>query len=744
MSELATAYVNIVPSAKGINGKLTSMLGGESASAGASAGSVFGGSLVGTLTKVVAAAGIGKIVSDAVSKGADLEQSIGGIETLFGTGGAKSLQEYADQVGKTVGEVSKEYTDLSRAQEQMTKYANEAYKTAGLSANDYMQTVTSFAASLKQSTGGDMKALTTAANQAVIDMSDNANKMGTDMQSIQNAYQGFAKGNYTMLDNLKLGYGGTKTEMERLLKDAEKLSGQKYDLSNLSDVYSAIHVVQEELGITGTTSKEAAQTISGSLASMKASFDNVLAKLTIGEDISEDLNALVETTVTFAQNNLLPALQNIFTALPGAFQTLFNAAYPIISGLVGDLFTALPDIIRQGATNFTTNLSTILDDLIGAVDDGSAESGASEFGNMLLDILSAAIDGLVESVTVLAPKLVTLAASILEQLFTAIQENASSVGESGSSVITEFMSGLQENLPSLLESGVEIITNVVNGLLESLPTLIESAGQMISAFVEGLLPMLPTILEQGVQLVLNLVEGMVSALPDILAAVGELMLSLIEALIENAPQLIETGITLLGELVAGLIKGCIKVHEAVKEFESQFKQKLKEIDWKKVGTDILNAIINGIKAGGSALGGAIKELFGGLFGGDKTTNTTAKTGNSAGRSFAGGMANGIKASGSAIQDAIKEVSTNVGNANVVARVEQTNNTSLGGGSVATSFANLERRLNELGASIETYSTVVASGRNVNVTLQGDAKTMFKAIKSENRVYRTSTGRGAFA
>ena len=242
---------------------------------GATLGNVAGTSLKAFTAGVgAAAAGVTALGVSAVKSFADYEQLVGGIETLFGTGGA-SIKEYADSVGKSIGDVKQEYNMLMAAQNTALRYAGDAYKTAGMSANAYMETVTSFAASLKQSTKNELEAAT-AANQAVIDMSDNANKMGTNMEMIQNAYQGFAKQNYTMLDNLKLGYGGTKEEMKRLLEDAEKLTGVKYDMDNLSDVYAAIHAIQTELGITGTTAKEASTTISGSLNMTKAAWSNLL------------------------------------------------------------------------------------------------------------------------------------------------------------------------------------------------------------------------------------------------------------------------------------------------------------------------------------------------------------------------------------------------------------------------------------------------------------------------------------
>lgn len=305
-TEIAQAYVQLIPSARGITGKIQSILDPEASAAGQSAGQSLGSSLVRVMTKVIAAAGIGKAFSAAISEGAALQQSLGGIETLF--------KGSADKV---------------------KGYANEAYKTTGLSANAYMENVTGFSASLLQSLGGDTNKAAETANMAMIDMSDNANKMGTSMESIQMAYQGFAKQNYTMLDNLKLGYGGTKQEMERLLNDAQKLTGVKYDINNLSDVYSAIHAIQENLDITGTTAREAATTFTGSFESMKAAAQNVLGKLALGEDILPSLHALLKTTSTFLFDNFLPMVGNIFSGLG---LVLTEGISQIASQLFGDAF----------------------------------------------------------------------------------------------------------------------------------------------------------------------------------------------------------------------------------------------------------------------------------------------------------------------------------------------------------------------------------------------------------------------
>lgn len=320
--ELAKAYVQIIPSADGIKGKLSAALGGEASSAGDSAGRTAGNSLAATIKNVIAAAGIGAALKSAISEGADLQQSLGGIETLFKDSGNKVIQN-----------------------------AQNAYKTAGLSANAYMETVTSFSASLLQGLAGDTNKAADVADMAITDMSDNANKMGTSMELIQNAYQGFAKQNYTMLDNLKLGYGGTKTEMERLLADATKISGIEYNLDNLSDVYEAIHVIQEEMDITETTAKEAASTLSGSLASMKSAFSNVLGNLSLGEDIGPSLNALSETVFTFLTGNLIPMVGNVFSSLP---EVLSGALSMAIQGL--NIAANNADVIVQNGMDLMSEL----------------------------------------------------------------------------------------------------------------------------------------------------------------------------------------------------------------------------------------------------------------------------------------------------------------------------------------------------------------------------------------------------
>ena len=342
---------------------------------------------LGIVTKGIAATttAVGGLAVAAVKGYADCEQLVGGIETLFGAKGAKSVEEYAKNVGKSVSKVKNEYAGLIKSQQNVLKNADDAYKTAGLSANEYMETVTSFAASLKQSfadTPEGIEAAGEAANKAVIDMADNANKMGTSMEAIQTAYQGFAKQNYTMLDNLKLGYGGTKTEMERLLADAQKLSGVKYDISNLADVYEAIHVIQTEIGITGTTAKEAEQTITGSVNMMKASWKNLMVGIA---DENADLDKLIDNfidSLMVVGDNILPVFETALNGIGefvaqaadkiipkmvdiiiGALPSLTNAATQIIIALAGAIISNLP-IIIDAAKQIVISIATALGDAV--------------------------------------------------------------------------------------------------------------------------------------------------------------------------------------------------------------------------------------------------------------------------------------------------------------------------------------------------------------------------------------------
>ena len=442
-TELGKAYVQIIPSAKGIKGQIENIVNPNADNAGKSAGKSLGGSLVSTFSSVIAAAGIGATISKAFSEGAALQQSLGGIETLF--------KDNADTV---------------------KKYASEAYKTAGLSANEYMESVTSFSASLLQGLGGDTAKAAEVANMAMIDMSDNSAKFGSDMTSIQNAYQGFAKQNYTMLDNLKLGYGGTQAEMQRLLADAEKISGVKYDISNLSDVYNAIHVIQGELDITGTTAKESAATFSGSFESMKAAATNLLGNLALGEDITPSLITLGETVWNFGVNNLMPMMWNIVKGIGGALKEgamqILGTDTSIVTSVMDSITAKLPNILKKG-----------------------------------VEIVTSIANGILQNI----PKML----------------------QSAGEILSKFVSFIMQNLPTILQAGVQILSNLAKGIANNLPTIISTAGTIIVNLLATFAKNLPQFLQQGITMLGQLAAGLIQAIPTLIAKIPTIISNVVSA-----------------------------------------------------------------------------------------------------------------------------------------------------------------------------------------------------------------------
>ncbi len=484
--ELAKAYVQIVPSAEGIQGKITEALGGEPAAAGDAAGQSLGAQLVGTLKKVIAAAGIGKIISESINLGGALQQSLGGVETLF-----------------------KDSADTVKA------YAAQAYKTVGLSANDYMEQTTSFAASLLSSVSQDTQAAADLANMAMVDMADNSNKMGTSMQDIQNAYQGFAKQNYTMLDNLKLGYGGTQAEMQRLLKDAEKISGVHYDLGNLADMYSAIHVIQKEMDITGTTAKEASTTLTGSFAAMKAAAENVLADWSTGADLTAPLQGLVETAQTFLVGNLLPMIGNVLAGIPELVYTLV----PEILQSGTQLVTSLAEGFTQGIPDF---LSNALPQLLQFTEELRANAGV--FVDAGLNLITQLLNGLIAGL----PDLIAYVPDIIINICGVINDNMPKILAQGVSIIVQLIAGLVQTVPSLLANWKKILEavlsvisainwlNIGKTILTGVANGVKSMGSsLLNAFKGGFssaLAWIKSLPSQAVQWGKNLIQSFINGL----------------------------------------------------------------------------------------------------------------------------------------------------------------------------------------------------------------------------------------
>lgn len=452
---------------------------------------------------------------------AQYEQLVGGVETLFGAGGL-SLEEYAKSVGKTVDECKTEYYDLLSAERAVMDNARKAFETAGMSANEYMETVTSFSASLIQSLEGDTVEATRLADQAIIDMSDNANKMGTDMQMIQNAYNGFAKQNYMMLDNLKLGYGGTKAEMERLLEDAEEIQRRNgnivdYSIESYADVINAIHDVQTEMGITGTTAKEAEKTISGSLSAMRASWKNLVTGLGNDKaDLQRLINEFVDSTVT-ASENILPRIQIIL----GGIADLVQQLVPMITEM-------FPEMIEEVLPPLLDATATLIKGIADAIPD---------LLNMLLKVL---------------PKFVNLGVEMIGSILTGISKNLSSIGESATLIVINLVTGIMELLPQFLEVGIQLIVSIIEGITESLPDIIDTIVDVVLQLVDVWFENLPLIYEAGLELIVKLVEGILEALPDLLQKMPEIIQQMVEALLSVINLIIDAGVQLLTALVDNL------------------------------------------------------------------------------------------------------------------------------------------------------------------------------------------------
>ena len=492
--ELGKAYVQIVPSAQGIKSALTEMFDEETEGLGEQTGQSIGQELIGTLKKVIAAAGIGKIISDSINMGGALQQSLGGVETLF--------KDSADTV---------------------KEYAAQAYRTVGLSANDYMEQTTSFAASLLSSVSQDTDAAAQLANMAMVDMADNANKMGTDMQDIQNAYQGFAKQNYTMLDNLKLGYGGTQAEMQRLLNDATKISGVKYDLGNLADMYSAIHIIQQEMDITGTTVKEAATTLTGSFAAMKAAAENVMGNWSTGADLTEPLQALADTAQTFLVDNLLPMIGNVLAGIP-----------EIVYSLVPELLQTGTELLSSLAQGFTEGIpeffSTALPQLLAFTDQ--LRDNAASFVDAGLNLITQLLNGLVAGL----PDLIAYVPDIIINICGIINDNMPKILGEGVAIIVQLVVGIVKAVPDLLANWKKILQavlsvisainwlNIGKNILTGVANGVKSMGSsMLNAFKGGFssaLAWIKSLPSQAVQWGKNLIQSFINGLTGKGGAVG--------------------------------------------------------------------------------------------------------------------------------------------------------------------------------------------------------------------------------
>lgn len=480
------------------------------------------GSAVNTAVKASAAAvgaasaGVAALGTACINAYADYEQLVGGVETLF-KDSADTIQTFADN----------------------------AYKTAGLSANEYMETVTSFSASLLQSLDGDTEKAAAAADLAITDMADNANKMGTAMESIQYAYQGFAKQNYTMLDNLKLGYGGTKEEMQRLLADAEKLSGVKYDLSSYADIVEAIHVIQTEMGITGTTAKEASTTIQGSVASMKAAWANLMVGMADDtQDFDLLLSNFIESIGTVA-DNLLPRIGIVIEGMG-----------KLVAGLAPEIASALPTLTNE-----------------------------------------------------LLPNLVELGVQSISALVQGIQENGDSLAAGALSIVGTLAEGIAELLPMVADTAASLAVSLADGLTESLPNIIPIAIETISTLVENLTENANTVIDAGIQIILALGEGLIAALPQLIETVPQIVINIANVINDNAPKLVDTALYLITRLAVGLVQAIPTLVVNIPKIIEAIVAAFMAFQWLNLGKQLIDGVANGVKKAGESMATAAKNAF---------------------------------------------------------------------------------------------------------------------------------------
>lgn len=576
------------------------------------------------VTIAVGIAGAGTFAS--LMEGAKLEQSIGGVETLF-KGDAAAVKANADA----------------------------AFRTAGLSANAYMETVTGFSASLLQSLKGDTAKAAKIADMAVIDMSDNANKFGTDMASIQNAYQGFAKQNYTMLDNLKLGYGGTKEEMQRLLVEAGKLSGQTYDISSLSDVYNAIHVIQENLGVTGTTAKEAAETFSGSFAAMKASAQNLLGNLAIGGDVTGSMEALVDTAATFIGGNLIPMVVNIFTALPDAIRVGLSNAAPkiksmlqnvlppdVFDGIMGafdvvkNIVTTFKPVVQQLGAMFTSVAPKIADALSGAFGDGSGIiQGFADAISMAIPTIGNLLEGVAQVVAAIAPVLGSLGnmflevfpsilgvidadipaiLPILESLGTVIQTLIPVVSQ----IIQTFAGIIQQVFPIVSEV-ITMVLNAVMPIIEAFAGLIQQALPVVQSIIEIVVGVIQTIFP----IVSQIFQEVGAKIAEVINTVITPVMGILQQVFQTVAPIIQTAIQVISSvfqvawsIISPILDLAISIFQALLSVVQKVFPTIQNIISKV--WSVLQPILNALSSALSAVGGAISKVGGWLSSGFNT------------------------------------------------------------------------------------------------------------------------------
>lgn len=543
---------------------------------------------------VGATAALGALGKKALGAYGDFEQLEGGIKTLFGTEAA-TVEEYAESVGKNIDEVKEEYYNLQKAQNKVFADAKSAYKEAGMSANEYMETVTSFSASLIASLDGDTVKAAEISKKAVTDMADNANKMGSTLESIQNAYKGFSKQNYTMLDNLKLGYGGTKEEMQRLLTDAEKLSGMKFDMSNFADIVKAIGIIQDKMGITGTTAREAAGTIQGSLSMVKGSWENLVAGLM---NPNADIGALCTEfvdSISTALSNIIPRIKDFLPNVISAITKLTSQVSVLLPQLIADILPSLLDGIR-GIIN---GISAVLPELLTVILDFTPELLNTVL--YVADDIISAFTAILEKITPKIPEIITKICNVLVQQFPTLLKSAVQLFSAILSAIPNLIVSLGKELPAIIDCIIEAVTTAVPLMLDAatkffhavrdaipkiLPPLIEKLPEIITTVTSFLISMIPQLLDSAIVLFNAIIEAIPEILPVLIVELPKIIYAIVNALsaaiptvLDASSELFQSIVSSLGSIIPRLTSKCGEIVSTIKNKLVEKAKNLMKFDW---------------------------------------------------------------------------------------------------------------------------------------------------------------------
>lgn len=545
-TKLADAYVQIIPSAKGMKNSLTKLMSGEASSAGTSAGGLFTtafvsgiGTIVSGVTKVTAtavaaaSAGITALTTSAVKSYAEYEQLVGGVETLFTP--TESMSEFVTKMGEVGVSAETAAKKYYAGSNKVMSDASDAWKTAGLSINDYLEQATSYSAKLIKETGGDTERVAELVNIAITDMSDNANKMGTDLSSIQNAYEGFAKGNATMLDNLKVGYGGTQTELLKLAQDMGVVEESVTSFNDMTfeDAILAIHEVQEQLGITGTTAKEATTTISGSLGMLKASWSNLVTGLAdknadledLMQDVVDSLVGVTDEAGNKIENgfldNVIPVIETALSSIGTLFTTLIPTALDLLPTLIEEV---VPDIISAG--------TSLVDGLVNSISDN-------------MDNVEAIANQLIESFVTIIPDMAELGGQLLSTLGSAFLDNLDTLLGVASDVLSILCEGLQENADELVAGAIQIVESLGGFIRDNADMLIDTAVSIVLAVVTGISENLSDLIILGLEIVTAISQSILENIDVIINTIPDLVSGFCDGLIEHSDEIADAFVTLM-------------------------------------------------------------------------------------------------------------------------------------------------------------------------------------------------------